>query len=699
MSAEPVQSDAGTTYEVQATHSYGVQTGSGNTQINIGVNAASLPPAQSVGTGPVVHNLPQASAVFVGRDLRVLAEQLNGEGAGAVGQVAVHGLGGIGKSEFVNHYARAYMSRHSLVWWITAGTAEGLRSGLASLTRRLHPVATLADAQEWAVGWLQANPGWLLVLDNVEDLDHVTELLGAVSGRGQVLVTTRRELGAARWARSGLTPLRVEVLNRQSSIELLSRLTARAAEAKAADRLADELGDLPLALEQAAAYISQHDGMNFDQYRALLCGQFHRVAGNTGHGGKVDRSIAAVWTVTMAAIARTSPLGVRVIDVLAWLSPDGLPDDVLAPLAEDPADVVDALSLLMSYSMINHTKGCVGVHRLVQAVARMTQRAANVTAAMQERAVELLDAAIPDDPTNNVQGWPRWDAMLPHVDSLTRNVAADHHFFGLLNIRNLAATYRQGQGQINAAIAEFEAVVSESRRILGENHPFILLARSNLAVAYRDVGWVVKAVTEFQALLPDHRRVLGEDHRNTLNLRDNLAGAYSRLGRVETAIEEFEAVLADYRRVLGGRDLDTLIARNNLALEYHKIGQESKAITELEELVDDYRHALGEAHPETLTARQNLAQAYLKVGRVPKAISQFKELVADRWRLLGKGHPSTLISRNSLAVAYWAVGRRVDATTEFDAVLLDSEQVFGPEHHFTKVVAGNLTSTRNQDQN
>ena len=138
--------------------SRGVQVGEHNSQTNVDVDARTVPPAQRVADGGVVHNLPLASGVFVGRDLRVLAELLpGGVGGVVVGQAAVHGLGGIGKTELVLHYAREYAGRYRLVWWVTADTAENVGLGLAALTGRLHPVATLADAQVWAMGWLQSN--------------------------------------------------------------------------------------------------------------------------------------------------------------------------------------------------------------------------------------------------------------------------------------------------------------------------------------------------------------------------------------------------------------------------------------------------------------------------------------------------------------------------------------------------------------
>jgi hypothetical protein len=150
-----------------------------------------------------------------------------------------------------------------------------------------------------------ANAGWLLILDNVEGRQRHRRPHGAVGGQGRPLVTTRRDLGTTRWIRLGLAPLRLGVLPRRASIDLLARLTGLD-DADGADRLADDLGDLPLALEQAAAYIGQHHRLTFDDYRGLVREQFARIAADPGEGGDTRRAVAAVWTVTIGS-GTTSP--------------------------------------------------------------------------------------------------------------------------------------------------------------------------------------------------------------------------------------------------------------------------------------------------------------------------------------------------------------------------------------------------------
>lgn len=170
-----------------------------------------------------IHNLPAQSAVFVGRDLTRL-DRAFATKIGVIGQ-AVRGLGGIGKTELALHYAHSRGDRYPLRWWITADTPDNITLGLAALTERLHTMPSLANARAWALTYLQSHPGWLLILDNVEETEHIAELLGQLGDRGDILITTRRDLGHARWTELGLAPVVLDTLDRPDSVKLLHALT------------------------------------------------------------------------------------------------------------------------------------------------------------------------------------------------------------------------------------------------------------------------------------------------------------------------------------------------------------------------------------------------------------------------------------------------------------------------------------------
>ncbi|MEV6301927.1 tetratricopeptide repeat protein [Actinoplanes sp. NPDC051861] len=668
-------------YIARVTGSTNVQIGSHNTQHNVTVDAGTLPPPQhGDGTGRAPHNLPAQSAVFEGRDITELSGLLDDARAGVVvGQAALHGLGGIGKSELANQYARARLDHYRLVWWITAESRESVTLGLTALTRRLHPMPTAADAREWALGWLQSHPGWLLILDNVEDLADIAGLLGVVSGSGHLLVTTRRDLGA-RWRRLGLHALRLEVLDRAASVRVLTDLTGLD-DPGGAGLLADALGDLPLGLQQASAYVSQHEGMTFADYARLLAEEFDRTAdaAGEGEGDPGGRTVAAVWTVTMAAIARRSPLAVAVMEVLAWFGADELPERVLTPLSGDPGEVTDALALLASYSMVGRRAGSVTTHRLVQAVTRGAATTAGRSDAIRESAIRLLAEAAPDDPVDDVTAWPLWAALTPHVQAVGERVPGGQDLPEMLGLREMVATYLQYQGNLSMAVVLHQRVVSDSERRLGAGHPDTLAARGNLATCYMQAGRTDEALALHEQVVADSYRALGADHADVLAAGNNLAACYLQADRAGEAVPLLEEVVTESDRLLGADHPDTLTARGNLAAAYLRQGRVDEAITLVEQVAADFERRLGAGHPDTLAARGNLAGFQAQAGRTG-AVAFHERVVADSERLLGADHPDTLTARNNLAAAHLRKKHIAEAISIAERVTADSERLLGPGH-------------------
>ncbi|MEV6303843.1 tetratricopeptide repeat protein [Actinoplanes sp. NPDC051861] len=678
-----------TEYEAEISGSRNVQVGSHNTLNAFDVDADTLPPPQRTGDGTVPHNLPPASSVFEGRDVADLFQLLGGTETGVVvGQAAVHGLGGIGKSELANQYARSYLNRYRLIWWITAENKQAVGLGLAALTKRLHPVAKLAEAQEWAVGWLQSNTGWLLVLDNVEDIDDIAELLGAVSGRGQILITTRRNLGS-RWRSLGLRTMQLEVLERPASVRLLRELTGLD-DSDGAERLAQHLGDLPLGLQQAAAYISQHHAMTFDEYTALLTEEFARAASDAGEGGTRSRTLAAVWTVTMSAVMEKSPLAAGVLEVMAWLGADPLPEAVLNPLADDHRDVADALAVLTSYSMISRRPSGVAMHRLVQAVTRSQATEDD----SRESAMKLLVAAAPPDPASNVEGFAMWAALLPHVAALTDHMSPGDHSATMLFLRDRTAVYQQYQGNFDTAVAIFESALAYSEPELGPENAGTLTTRANLANAYSFAGRIADAVGLLEQVVRESERIRGVDDPETLIARANLADCYRLAGRADESISMQERAVHDFVRVLGSEHRHVLTVRSHLANSYLQVRRVDDAIALLKQIISDCERILGPEHLHTFTARANLATSYSMTGRFTDAIPMHEQVLTYRMRILGSEHPDTISTRANLAAAYWRSGQADDAIALLEEVAAVRKRIHGSEHPLTVAVVRTLAQWR-----
>ncbi|WP_338932005.1 tetratricopeptide repeat protein [Streptomyces netropsis] len=613
---------------------------------------------------PGLNNLPAPrSAVFVGRDedLARLDAAMDGGGAPTV----VHGLGGMGKSTLALHYAHRHLGRCNPVWWVPAETPDGITLALADLAAHLDPYANLtattsAEAAAWATGWLQSHEGWLLVLDNAEAPDDVAPVIGPLT-TGQHLITSRRATGWHHLAR----PLALRTLDPDASADLLMRIIGEPGEpddgpddgsddAPALAELAAELGHLPLALTQAAAYI-QHTAITPASYLARLRRYPARMFAASATDNH-ERTIARVWQLTLQAIAARDPLAVDILRTFAWLGPDDVPRDLAEALHDDPIAIDEALALLHAYSMITLTPRTFTVHRLVQAVARTPDpadphRAEETIGTARRRAVSLLVAALPGDPLFNVAGWPRWRELLPHIEALATRVAPEQDDEHTDAIWRQTSAFLQSEVRLDRAVALAERSVAACERLRGPDDLFTLASRSILGSAYRSAGDVVKAVPLLIRNRDDCERVFGAAHEETLVARGNLAYLYGVTGNLDLATELHSRNLVDCERLLGPDDPHTLSSRSNLASAYREAGDLGRAVPLHEQSAAGYERVFGPDHPETLTARSNLAFAYQLAGDLGRAIPLHEHVLTTRERVLGPAHPHTDLARELLTNA------------------------------------------------
>ncbi|MEU4836359.1 FxSxx-COOH system tetratricopeptide repeat protein [Streptosporangium sp. NPDC023615] len=716
-----------------------ISTGDHTTNTQTVLPEQALRPVEEVSAPPGLVNLPFHAQLFVGRgeELAELERALSGAGP-AVVVAAVHGLGGIGKSTLAARYAaaRARAGAVNPVWWITADTPGSIEAGLAGLAVALQPELKVLPAPvlaQRAVSWLACHQDWLLVLDNLTHPRDASELLARTLA-GRVLVTSRLGEG---WHRVGAQVLRLDVLPEDQAIDLLTRITTGGrpgADLDGAAELVRELGCLPLAIEQAGAYLHQNQ-LSPRAYLELLARYPAVMYDQAAEGGDAERTIARIWRLTLNQLT-TTPLAGDLLRVLAWYAPQAIPAGVLDALAEPPR-LRQALGRLAAYNMITLDGPCISVHRLVQAVARTPDpddphREDTDIATAREHATRLLTGALPTTAYNDPAGWPTWRTLLPHITALIDHAPSDtdtldtarllngtglflfdqgnpagairchhrahtayHRVLGgdhpstLASRSNLAGAY-YAAGDLGRAIPLLQATLAESERVLGGDHPFTLTSRSNLAGAYGSAGDLGRAIPLLQATLAESERVLGGDHPSTLTTRNNLAGAYYAAGDLGRAIPLFEATLAERERVLGGDHPSTLASRSNLAGAYYAAGDLGRAIPLLQATLAESERVLGGDHPSTLTTRNNLAHAYESAGDLGQAIPLLQATLAESERVLGGDHPSTLTTRNNLAHAYYAAGDLGRAIPLFEATLAERERVLGGDHPDTLTTRNNL---------
>jgi tetratricopeptide (TPR) repeat protein len=638
----------------------------------------SVPVASGVG------RIPVGAEVFVGRSGEL--DRLGAVTSGSGRAVVVHGLGGVGKSTLVARFARLNAGRFSLVWWVTADSPAALDAGLADLAAALAPHTAQLPVEQrvaLAVRWLASHEGWLLVLDNLAGPGDAAELLARVRN-GTVVVTSRQGVGWRGWE---TVPL--DVLPDEEAEDLLVRIVRgdwSKADLTGAPLLCEELGWLPLAVEQAGAYLAQNR-ITPTVYLSLLERHPADVFTATAEGGDAQRTMARVWHVTLDRLADT-PLAGQVLRQLSWYASESVPRSLLHSAADDSPALLHALGRLAAYSMITLRSETVSVHRLVQAVTRIPdhndphRQPGDIAAALRTATACLARVARDHDPRLPAS-WPHYRLVLPHARALLAHAAVETDTDDTCLLLHSIGTYLHDQGDDSAALEYLTRDCDSTRRLHGPDHADTLVARDTLAGVHMSARDRTQAIELFKANLADRQRILGWDHPHTFTTRDNLAQAYRLIGDFDHALPLFETTLADRERVLGPDHRDTLISRNNVAIAYESVGRLDEAVTILEKALVDSQRLLGPDHPDTLSSCVNLAYAYRSTGDTTRSVRLAESTIIKCEQVMGHDHPHTLAARRNLADTYAATGDLDKAIALREANVASSARTLGADHEHT----------------
>ncbi|WP_288048071.1 tetratricopeptide repeat protein [Nocardia sp.] len=672
-----------------------IQTGDNASVQVVELSVGAFPPIAEVDAPPGIDKPPAWPGPFVGREVELgQLDTVLGEPGPVV--VAVHGLGGIGKSTLIARWAYDRPHGYSPILWIGADTAAEITQGLADFATALQPVlAKVLDIEQLAERgsqWLATHTGWLLILDNVHSLTDIEPLLARAKAGGRIIITSRRATG---WP-SGIAVVRLDVLAPEKSRQLLISLLTMAGprDESGAAELCSALGHLPLAIEQAGAYLAQNPFITPRTYLTMLTDYPADMFGRAAVDSDPDRAIARIWRVTLDRITAIQPAAGDLLRTLAWYGPDAIPLTLCQALA-DPPTLNTAIGILTAYSMItpDPERARLSIHRLVQAVARTPDlndphRNPAVIELARDRAARNLSAELPDhlDPAT----WPSWRALLPHIDALSSHVRSLPPTITVAAVLSATGHFLLGQGLHTSALVYLHQALTDQEQMLGIDYPDTLTTRNNLAYTYRGVGRVLEAIELFEQTLTDRERILGDQHPDTLTTRHYLAHTYSSIGRLDDAIELYEQTLTDRERTLGDQHPDTLHSRHSLAYSYRAVGRLAETIELFERNLTDREQTLGSLHPDTLHSRHSLSGAYRAVGRLDEAIDLFQRTLTDREGILGDEHPDTLNSRNNLGSAYTSMGRATDAIELLKQTLTDRERILGDQHPDTLTTRNNL---------
>lgn len=655
------------------------------------------------GALPPIWNVPyQPNPHFTGRR-RLLGEiqaQLGLPDA-RVQRVVLTGLGGVGKTQLAAEYAYQHQHEFDLVWWVRATQPATLHVDLAALAAqpRLHADLHLSaqtpqpEVVARVRAWLERHPRWLLIIDDVSEPAVLLDLLPRTT-IGHVLVTSRQATGWAPLA----SQLAVDVVAPTDAAAFLLARTGQD-DQRAAQALAARLGNLPLALEQAAGYLTA-TGMTLSGYAELFVTRALELLGR-GRPLDYEQTVATTWSLAFERLARSHPAAVALLNLLSFCAPDDLPrpllgthhhqlPDPLHDAAADPLQLGDAVAALQRYSLVRLTGEGVGMHPLLQLVVR-----GGLTVDEQHRwaraVVGLLLFAFPN-PRHEVAAWPQCQRLLSHV-----LIAVDHaHQLRLepaeapAALLNNASAYLSARGQFQQARSMLERAVALHAQTLGADHPATLRSIGNLALDLQRLGELDRARVLDEQVLAARRRVLGEEHPETLNSVNNLVGTLLELGELDRARVLGEQAVAARRRVQGDDHPDTLHSIAGLAAVLERLGRLGDARALNEQVFAAYRRVLGDDHPHTLGAMSNLATTLHYSGEREQARALHEQVLAARRRVLGDGHPDTLLSMHNLADTMLALGKLRQALQLNEQALAGYRRVLGDDHPDTLSSMNNL---------
>ncbi|HSK77569.1 MAG TPA: FxSxx-COOH system tetratricopeptide repeat protein, partial [Thermoanaerobaculia bacterium] len=578
------------------------------------------PPPPPPSTRPTMIGVPHRNPFFTGREplLWRLHQQLQAQEVSSLAHAVIHGLGGIGKTQTAIEYAHRFGAHYRFVFWVLADQESSIQAAYLAIARELGLAGPQADPQmavQAVMAWLSREHGWLLIFDNANDPALVRAYLPSSRASGKVLLTSRAKSFVSVGIRE---PTWAEPLGSEEAVQFLTGRTGNA-DVKGAAELAAELGYLPLALEQAAAYIETVGG-SFSEYLARYRRQGVVLLTKGRPSTNYPNTVATTWSLSVDAVRAASPASAELLTAVAFLVPDSIPIEIftrggtelggllascLSGAVEEPLIFWELLEPLERYSLTERLPdNAFKVHRLAQHVINhsLDDESRRGWAA---RVIRALSTAYP---AVEPKTWSLCERLQPHAIRAA-DLVTDFMIFEASSGRLLAQAgyYAHSRGDLARARRLEEKTLEIQEHVLGAEHPDTLTSRNNLAETLRALGDLTGARGIQEQTLEIQERVLGPEHPDTLTSRNNLAETLGALGDFLAARQIQEHTLEVQERVLGADHPDTLASRNNLAGFLSDLGDLAGAEKLLEQNLDLRERILGSEHPDTLVSRNNLA--------------------------------------------------------------------------------------------
>ena len=692
-------------------------------------------------TGSSIWRVPARNPSFVGRDLLVeeLRDRLQSHPTSQ--PVALTGMSGVGKTQIATEYAYRFASFYDIVWWVPADQSAIVRTEVAKLAgpMRLAGESTTSEQQSDAVLRVLRQgtryPRWLIVFDSSDDPDQLRDFLP--DGLGDVIITTRNPA----WATMA-DCIEVGVFERSESVELMSRRVAALSPIDA-DAVAEKLGDLPLVVEQAAAWLAT-TAIPVGDYLALLDTELSKILAEKPPSGSVN-SAFATWTLALDQLRARRPAAARLMELLACLSPEPIPTRLISTphmveeLVTFDRGMRDPLlhgSLIrdigrFALARVDPATNAIRVHRLVQTVIRDAM-AEEDRLESQRRVHHILAAATavsggPDSHDN----WPLFEDVRPHLqpsgalasrEDEVRQFVLDMVRYLMLRgdlagSRELAeralaswaelftsendltlrmqvylANTLRAAGRDRDSLSLSRTTVTALTNLVGADHPYTLEAIGGLAADMWSFGKYQEALPLNRDLWRKWREELGEEHERTLMAANNVATVERLCGHFREAAKIDKETLETRRRVFGEENYWTQDCAINYARDLRDLGDYAGARRLLESVIDTTSRVLGEEHRRSLRASRSLAVTLRRLGLLIEAAERVEKTLRQSEAALGAHHPETMMCSLEFAGVQSALGQHDLAISEASDVLRRFRETYGDTNPSTLAAANNLGS-------
>ena len=575
-----------------------------------------------------------------------------------------------------------------------------------------------ADILQLVSKWL-ANPDngpWLLILDNADDATVLQDLstndngIGATPVQrclydflprvqhGAVLITTRDRTCALDLMGHYGTPLEVQSMKKNESVQLLRQILPDAVEEEASE-LVKELENVPLAISQASAYIKAVSQISISKYLGIFCRSnkdqaalLNKDKGDLRRDRGVPNAVITSWELSFRQIREQNPVSADLLSLMSYFNRQAIPRFLLQGDV-DEISFSELINPLLSFSLIRAEIGddTFEMHRLVQTAMQHWLGIEGCDQLWKERAIERVARQFPAQ-RGQATHWPVCEALLSHADEVIHHTASSreprlycadilvHTAWYLIERKGLDGLAEQRSAQ----------ALQIQRQYFDDDSDEILVTLATLANAQHGLSGTGEAI-KLQEYILKQREKRGSEHAGTLIAMHNLALSYQRLGQFEKAEDLLERVVQVRERLLGPDDPQFLASASALVSVQFDQGKYGEGEKLTHKILESSTSCFGVENLHTLNAMYDLSRVYLQQSKFKEAENLIAQAIPLFTKVFGPSHYWSLDARKLLADVYYYRQDKLDEAKDICIPCLDTAQtIYGSQHLTTLSVKGLL---------